>query len=153
MGAQTEDLAKVKVLIVDGDYGTRRMIRSLLTTMGCACVHDVSDAASSFDAVTASRPDVVLLDWNMPGISGGDLVRRIRFAAMPRSIPIIMLAQPDERSGVPEAVRLGVHDFLLKPISGSALRARLLSALAKVHVERERPGEAGRMKRRAALHA
>jgi two-component system chemotaxis response regulator CheY len=163
MVALTDDLAKVKVLIVDDDYGTRKTIRSLLTTMGYTCVRDASDGAGGLDAVLASRPDVVLLDWDMPDMTGAELVRRIRSAGMPQGVQIIMLAQPAARSGVPEAMRLGVHDFLLKPVTLSALRTRLASVLAKRRVDHEQPepqlqrvcdqDEAGRSCRRAPLHA
>lgn len=147
MAALTPDLATLKVLIVDADYGARKLIRSLLAMMGCACVHEASDVAGCLEVIKTSRPDMVLLDWRMPGIAGGDHVRRIRFAAMPHRIPIIMLTRADERSGVPEAVRLGVHDFLLKPVTAGALRARLSSVLAQ-DVEERAPlhdGERGRV--------
>ena len=82
---------------------------------------------------SARCPDIVLLDWEMPGIDGAAFVRRVRSPdTFPfPNVPIIMLTGHGERSRVLEAVRLGVHEFLLKPVSRGALQARILSVLTK----------------------
>jgi two-component system, chemotaxis family, chemotaxis protein CheY len=137
MDALTENvkatLGRIKVLIVDDEFCTRKVIRTLLLVMGCTRIHEATDGASGLDAIRALAPDIVLLDWEMPGIDGAELVRRVR---SPGTFPlphvqIIMLTGHGERSRVLEAIRLGVHEFLLKPVSSSALQARILSVLAK----------------------
>jgi DNA-binding NarL/FixJ family response regulator len=83
--------------------------------------------------IRAVSPDIILLDWEMPGIDGAEFVRLVRSSgslSMP-GVPIIMLTGHDERWRVREAVRLGVHEFLLKPVSSETLRDRILSVLAK----------------------
>jgi two-component system chemotaxis response regulator CheY len=123
----------IKVLIVDDEHYTRKVIRTLLSSIGCTKIHEATDGAHGLDAIRAICPDIVLLDWEMPGIDGAAFVRRVRspetfpFA----NVPIIMLTGHGERSRVLEAVRLGVHEFLLKPVSSSALQARILSVLTK----------------------
>jgi DNA-binding response OmpR family regulator len=69
----------------------------------------------------------------MPGMDGAEFVRRVRSpVSFPYpNVPIIMLTGHGERSRVLEAVRLGVHEFLLKPVSSNALQARIVSVLAK----------------------
>ncbi len=125
---------RTKVLIVDDEYHTRKTIRSLLLAMGCTRIHEAGDGGSGLEAVRAVVPDVVLLDWDMPGIDGAEFVRRLRSAGAcaHSNVPIIMLTGHRERSRVLEAVRQGVHEFLLKPVSHATLKARMLSALAKV---------------------
>jgi two-component system chemotaxis response regulator CheY len=137
MGSPAEDmkamLARIKVLVVDDEYYTRKVIRTLLLTLGCTKIHEASDGASGLEAVRAISPDIVLLDWEMPGIDGAEFVRRVRSPStfpLP-AVPIVMLSGHGERSRVLEAVRLGVHEFLLKPVSSSALQARMLSVLTK----------------------
>jgi CheY-like chemotaxis protein len=128
-----ERMGRVKVLIVDDEYYTRKVIRTLLLAMGCTRINEASDGASGLDAIRALAPDLVLLDWEMPGIDGAEFVRRVRSPGtfpLPH-VPIIMLTGHGERSRVLEAVRLGVHEFLLKPVSSSALLARMLSVLTK----------------------
>ena len=120
-------------MIVDDEYYTRKVIRTLLLSIGCTKIYEASDGPSGLDAIRAITPDIVLLDWEMPGIDGAAFVRRVRSPntfPLP-NVPIIMLTGHGERSRVLEAVRLGVHEFLLKPVSRGALQARILSVLTK----------------------
>src|SRR5262249_8136526 len=126
-------MEQIKVLIVDDEYYTRKVIRTLLLAMGCTKIYEAKDGASGLEAISAIDPDIVLLDWEMPRIEGPEFVRRVRSPGvfpLP-NVPIIMLTGQGERSRVLEAVRLGVHEFLLKPVSSSALQARILSVLTK----------------------
>ena len=126
-------IARAKILVVDHEYHTRKSIRSLLQSMGCRKIHEASEAVSGLEAIHALEPDVVLLDWGITGMEAAQFVRslRSRTAYPDANVPIIMLAGHPERWRVLEAVRLGVHEFLLKPVSKAALKARMLSALAK----------------------
>ena len=126
-------LGQIKVLIVDDEHYTRKVIRTLLLTMGCTKIHEAADGLAGLDEIRAIGPDIVLLDWEMPGVDGAEFVRRVRSSnSFPfPNVPIIMLTGHGERSRVLEAVRLGVHEFLLKPVSSSALQARMLSVLTK----------------------
>jgi two-component system chemotaxis response regulator CheY len=125
-------IGRAKVLVIDDEYHTRKTLRALLRAVGCTKIHEASDGGSGLEAVRAILPDVVLLDWEMPGIDGAEFVRKLRSdGAYPHSnVPIIMLIGHGERSRVLEAVRHGVHEFLLKPVSRGALEARMLSVLA-----------------------
>lgn len=126
-------LGQTKVLIVDDEHYTRKVIRTLLLSIGCTKIHEASDGAAGLDAITMIAPDIVLLDWEMPGMDGAAFVRRVRSpSSFPYpNVPIIMLTGHGERSRVLEAVKLGVHEFLLKPVSSGALQARILSVLTK----------------------
>jgi len=126
-------MEQIKVLIVDDEYYTRKVIRTLLLAMGCTKIHEANDGASGLEAIHAIDPDIVLLDWEMPRIDGPEFVRQVRSPGtfpLP-NVPIIMLTGHGERSRVLEAVRLGVHEFLLKPVSSNSLQARILSVLTK----------------------
>jgi CheY-like chemotaxis protein len=128
----TEDLVKsAKVLIVDDEYYTRKVVRTLLLLVGVSDIHDASDGPSGLEAIRTLTPDVVILDWEMPGMSGAEFARQVRDPnSFPYpNVPIIMLTGHGERSRVLEAVRFGVNEFLLKPVSSAALLARLLAVL------------------------
>ena len=126
-------IARANILVVNHEYHTRKSIRSLLQSMGCRKIHEASEAVSGLEAIHALEPDVVLLDWGITGMEAAQFVRSLRSGtAYPdANVPIIMLAGDPVRWRVLEAVRLGVHEFLLKPVSKAALKARMLSALAK----------------------
>ncbi len=125
-----------KVLIVDDEYSTRKVIRIQLLAIGAVHIYDAADGPSGLDAIKSIAPDVVLLDWEMAGMDGAEFTRCVRQpATVPDpNVPIIMLTGHGERSHVLEAMRLGVHEFLLKPVSSSALLARLVSVLSKPRV-------------------
>jgi DNA-binding response OmpR family regulator len=124
-------IGHANVLIVDDEFSVRKVIRTLLLSMGVTNVHDAPDGASGLSAIGALDPDVVILDWQMDGMNGPEFVRRVRAAgSFPYpNVPIIMLTAHSERSRVVEAMRLGVHEFLVKPVSGKALHERLVSVL------------------------
>jgi YesN/AraC family two-component response regulator len=131
----TDVLRDVKVLIVDDEYYTRKVIRTLLLAIGCTKIYEAGDGAIGLEMIRAVSPDIILLDWEMPGIDGAEFVRQVRSSqSLPLpGVPIIMLTGHSERWRVREAVRLGVHEFLLKPVSSETLEERILSVLAKPH--------------------
>jgi CheY-like chemotaxis protein len=126
-------IKSTKVLIVDDEYYSRKVIRTLLLAVGLVDIHDAVDGASGLEAIRTLAPDLVLLDWEMPGIDGAEFTRRVRSPGtfIHPNVPIIMLTGHGERSRVLEAVRLGVHEFLLKPVSSATLLARIVSVLSK----------------------
>lgn len=126
-----KQLETLRVLIVDDEPTMRKVTRSLLQVIGIKAVYEAHDGHSGLEAICTRTPDVVILDWQMPSPNGPEFVRKVRSPArfpLP-DVPIIMLTAYGERSHVIEAVRLGVNEFLLKPVSSTALRARLVSVL------------------------
>ncbi|MGE0563465.1 MAG: PleD family two-component system response regulator [Pseudolabrys sp.] len=125
-------LATIKVLIVDDDHYMRKVVRALLMSIGVRDIHEAIDGLSGLDAIRNIAPDVVLLDWEMPGLDGAGFLRIVR---QPETfpypaVPVIMLTGHGERSRVIKAVEVGVNEFLLKPVSSKALFDRLVSVLA-----------------------
>jgi DNA-binding response OmpR family regulator len=126
-------IRSARILIVDDEFSMRKVVRTLLLTMGVTDVHDAAEGASGLNAIGALDPDVVILDWQLAGMNGPDFVRRVRTPdkfSHP-NVPIIMLTGHGEQSRVIEAMRLGVHEFLVKPVSGKALYERLASILRR----------------------
>jgi DNA-binding response OmpR family regulator len=122
--------------------------------MGVTDVHDAPDGASGLLAIGALDPDVVLLDWQMAGIDGPGFVRRVRLPdRFPYpNVPIIMLTGHGEHSRVIEAIRLGVHEFLVKPVSAQALYERLASVLLNPRPMVKRGGYYGPEPRKMLRH-
>jgi two-component system chemotaxis response regulator CheY len=129
----TQRLATLKVLIVDDELTMRKVARSLLQTVGVKAIFEAGDGRTGLDAVCTIGPDVIILDWEMPSPNGPEFMRELRSPGrfpFP-DVPVIMLTAYGERSRVVEAVRLGVNEYLLKPVSSAALLARLVAILAK----------------------
>src|ERR1700741_2833749 len=117
------------VLVVDDNQYMRKMIRNLLVNCGIKDICEAADGIAALDSIRTMAPDVVVLDWEMPMLSGPELVRIVRSPGvfpMP-DIPIIILTGHCERWRVVEAVRLGVNEYLTKPVSAKAIYDRLIS--------------------------
>jgi two-component system, chemotaxis family, chemotaxis protein CheY len=127
-----EIIRGLRVLLVDDELYTRKVIRALLMAIGISKIFEAGDGKSGLDAIETTAPDLVLVDWEMPGLDGPGFVRTVRSPeTFPRpDVPIIMLTGHSERSRVVEAVRLGIHEYLLKPVSSQSLHDRILSVVA-----------------------
>jgi two-component system, chemotaxis family, chemotaxis protein CheY len=125
-----EDLG---VLVVDESPYMRRLTRTMLLNIGAKTIYEASDGVAALDIIRTANPDVAILDWDLPVLNGPQVIRIVRSPEVfPKPhLPIIMLTACAYRSHVSEAVRLGVHEFLVKPTSPRALQDRLLSILVK----------------------
>ena len=129
--AVAEKFAAIKVLIVDDDPGTRKLVKTLLTTMGIRTILEAGDGMVGLDLVQKHAPDVVILDWQMPRVQGPNFMRILRSPdnfPYP-AVPVIMVTGHGEYSKVKEAIAVGVNEFLLKPVSPKNLLERMVMVL------------------------
>jgi two-component system, chemotaxis family, chemotaxis protein CheY len=122
----------LRVLVVDDNQYMRKIVRTLLTNIGVRRFFEASDGIAALDMIRTNSPDVVILDWELPLLNGAELVRIVRSPGVfPQAdVPIIMLSSHCERWRVIEAVRIGVNEFLAKPVSAQALLDRLTAIFA-----------------------
>ncbi len=126
-------IQQLRVLVVDDNTFMRTVVRGLLHNIGIKKTYEAGDGIAALEIIRESSPDVVILDWEMPLLNGPELVRIVRSPGvfpMP-DIPIIMLSAHGERWRIVESVKLGVNEFLCKPVSAKALLERLISILVK----------------------
>lgn len=122
---------KLKVLVVDDEPSMRKVVRALLQAIGIKVIYEAADGHDGLDKIRMRAPDLVILDWEMPSPNGPDFMRAVRSPErfpLP-DVPVIMLTGYSERSRVIEAMQLGVNEYLLKPVSSTALLARIVSIL------------------------
>ncbi len=125
--------AATKVLVVDDEHYMRKVVRTLLMSVGIRTIYEAADGPAGLETVRSMSPDVVILDWEMPGLDGAGFMRMVRSPdtfPLP-DVPVIMLTGHGERSRVIEAIQIGVNEFLLKPVSSKALQDRLVAVLTK----------------------
>jgi two-component system, chemotaxis family, chemotaxis protein CheY len=120
------------VLVVDDNQYMRKMIRNLLVNCGIKDIYEAADGIAALDTIRTVSPHVVFLDWEMPLLSGAELVRIVRSPGVfpVPDVPIIMLSAYGERWRVVEAMRLGVNEYLIKPVSAKALYDRIVAIVA-----------------------
>ncbi|MEA2904053.1 MAG: two-component system, chemotaxis family, chemotaxis protein CheY [Alphaproteobacteria bacterium] len=123
----------LRILLIDDNQYMRKIVRNLLVNLGIREVYEATDGIAGLDAIRTVAPDIVIIDWDLPLLNGAEFVRIVRSPGvfpMP-DIPIIMLTSHGERWRVVEAVRIGVNEYLRKPVSAQALLDRFISILAK----------------------
>ena len=119
-----------RVLIIDDEAPIREMIAVALEMAGYECL-EADSAQSAHPMIVDSLPDMILLDWMMPGISGIEFARRLRKDEMTSDIPIIMLtAKADENNKI-QGLETGIDDYITKPFSPRELVARLKTVLRR----------------------
>jgi two-component system chemotaxis response regulator CheY len=126
-------IQQLHVLLVDDSPYIRTIVHGLLTHLGVKRVTEAADGVSALERIREEAPDVILLDWEMPLLNGAELVRIVRSPGVfpTPDIPIIMLTGHGERWRILESIKIGVNEFLCKPVSAQALFDRLVSIVLK----------------------
>ena len=127
---------KGKILIVEDESAIREMLGYTLMKEGYAC-EEAADAEQARALVEKNRPDLILLDWMLPGMSGIDYARRLRNDTNTQDIPIIMLTARGEESDKVRGLDTGVDDYVTKPFSTKELLARLRAVLRRYSTEEQ----------------
>lgn len=118
----------MKCLVVDDSAITRRILIRSLREIG---ITDVLEASDGLQALALASPDldIVITDWNMPGLTGVELLRRLRARPELAAIPVLLVIARNGRDDVVEASNAGVTDYLVKPFTPDVLRAKLAEIL------------------------
>lgn len=119
-----------KILIVD-DMGTmRKIIKNMLKKMGCDNLHEADDGLPAWEEIQknheAGTPyQFIVSDWNMPGMTGLDLLKNIRADERFSTLPFLMVTAEAEQANVVIAVKAGVSNFVVKPFSIITLKEKI----------------------------
>ena len=123
-----------RVLIVEDEAAIREMVAFALRKAGMEAIH-ATDARSAQAALGDQLPDLILLDWMLPGMSGIEFARRLRRDELTRDIPIIMLTARGEETDRVNGLDAGVDDYVVKPFSARELVARIRAVMRRTHGE------------------
>ncbi len=113
----------LRVLVVDDSSVMRKIIIRSLNAVGVTDIEEASDGVEAIGVFAGGNFNLVLTDWNMPNMSGLDVVKEIR--ATGSEIPVIMVTTEAERDRVIDAIQAGVTDYLTKPFEAESLRVKL----------------------------
>jgi len=120
------------ILIVEDEPAIRDMVAFALRKAGMEPAH-AADARAAQTMIVERVPDLILLDWMLPGMSGLDLARRLRKEELTRDIPIIMLTARGEETDRVGGFEAGVDDYVVKPFSPRELIARINAVMRRTH--------------------
>lgn len=121
----------MKILIVD-DSGTMRHIqRRTLMELGYADVKEASDGDLALKECEKEKFDLILMDWNMPNMTGIEALRRLKANSATKAIPVVMVTSESEKGHILEAVQAGAANYILKPFSAEKLKEKIVQVLKK----------------------
>ena len=121
----------MKVLIVDDMLTMRRILRNVLQEIGYTNVRDAKDGEEAFNTLKIGGYGLVVTDWNMPVMTGLELLKAIRADAELKTLPVLMVTAEAQKENIVEVVQAGVSDYIVKPFTGDGLQKKLVKIFAK----------------------
>ena len=116
---------EMDVLIVDDASAMRRIIRGLLKELGFKHMRDAENGQLALDELARKKPGLVVLDWNMPVMSGIELLRAMRANDELKDIRVLMVSAEAKKENIVEAIQAGVSNYIIKPFNAATLQEKL----------------------------
>lgn len=119
----------MKILTVDDFSTMRRIIRNMLRQLGYNNIFEAEDGVTALGLLQREKVDFVISDWNMPNMSGLELLKAIRADDNLKAIPVLMVTAEALKENVVEAVKAGVNNYVVKPFTAETLKEKIDSIL------------------------
>jgi len=120
----------IKILVVDDFPTQRKLIKRLLLDLGFENVKEAADGADALDKLHSEEFEFIICDWNMPKMTGIDLLRAIRADEKLCRMPFLMVTAEAKRENIIEAAKAGVSNYIAKPFTVEALQEKMRDILA-----------------------
>jgi two-component system chemotaxis response regulator CheY len=115
----------LKFLVVDDFSTMRRIVRNLLKELGFTNVEEAEDGVAALHKLKSGTFDFVVSDWNMPNMTGIDLLRAIRADAALKHLPVLMVTAEAKKENIVEAAQAGASGYVVKPFTAATLDEKL----------------------------
>jgi two-component system chemotaxis response regulator CheY len=115
----------MKILIVDDFSTMRRIIKNLLRDLGFTNTVEADDGTSALPILNAGGIDFLVTDWNMPGMTGIDLLKHVRADEKLSTLPVLMVTAEQKREQIIEAAQAGVNGYIVKPFTAATLKEKI----------------------------
>ncbi len=115
----------MKILIVDDFSTMRRIIKNLLRDLGFTNTQEADDGTTALPMLRSGDFDFLVTDWNMPGMTGIDLLKEVRADAKLVSLPVLMVTAEAKRDQIIEAAQAGVNGYVVKPFTAQVLKEKI----------------------------
>jgi two-component system chemotaxis response regulator CheY len=122
----------LKFLVVDDFSTMRRIVRNLLKELGFANVDEAEDGVAALAKLRSSQFDFVISDWNMPNMTGIDLLINIRGDANLKSLPVLMITAEAKKENIVAAAQAGASGYIVKPFTAAVLEEKLNKIFEKL---------------------
>lgn len=122
----------MKILIVDDFSTMRRIIKNLLRDLGFTNTAEADDGLSALPMLQNGNFDFLITDWNMPGMTGIDLLKAVRADDRMKDMPILMVTAEAKRDQIVEAAQAGVNGYVVKPFTAAVLKEKIEKIFERV---------------------
>jgi len=122
----------MKILIVDDFSTMRRIVKNLLRDLGFTNTQEADDGSSALPILKANDFDFLVTDWNMPGMTGIELLKSVRADAKLKNLPVLMVTAEAKREQIIEAAQAGVNGYVVKPFTAQALKEKIEKIFERV---------------------
>jgi two-component system chemotaxis response regulator CheY len=115
----------MKLLVVDDMSTMRRIVKNALKQLGFVNIEEAEDGNSALVKLRAEKFDFVVSDWNMPNMTGLDLLKAIRQDPALKAIPVLMVTAEAKKENIMEAIQSGVSNYIVKPFTAETLKEKI----------------------------
>jgi two-component system chemotaxis response regulator CheY len=122
----------MKILIVDDFSTMRRIIKNLLRDLGFTNTHEADDGTTALPMLQKGSYDFLVSDWNMPGMTGIDLLKAVRSDEKLANLPVLMVTAESKREQIIEAAQAGVNGYVVKPFTAGTLEEKINKIFERV---------------------
>jgi two-component system chemotaxis response regulator CheY len=122
----------MKILVVDDFSTMRRIVKNLLRDLGFTNTHEADDGSTAWPMLQSGDFDFVVTDWNMPGMTGIELLQKIRADDRLKTVPVLMVTAEAKRDQIVAAAQAGVNGYVVKPFTAAALKEKIEKIFERV---------------------
>lgn len=122
----------LSILVVDDFATMRRIVKSQLNELGYTNVDEADDGATALPLLQTGKYQFLITDWNMPTMSGLDLLKNVRANPSLKHIPVMMITAEAKRDNIIEAAKAGVNGYIVKPFNSKALKEKITAVLSRM---------------------
>ena len=124
----------MKILVVDDFSTMRRIIKNLLRDLGFNNTSEADDGLTALPLLKSGKFDLLVTDWNMPGMQGIDLLKAVRADEDEnlKNIPVLMVTAEQKKEQIVEAAQAGVNGYIVKPFTAQILKEKLEKIFARI---------------------
>ncbi|WP_369854919.1 chemotaxis response regulator CheY [Candidatus Thalassolituus haligoni] len=122
----------MKILIVDDFSTMRRIVKNLLRDLGFTNTAEADDGSTALPMLQQGDFDFLVTDWNMPGMTGIDLLKKVRADERLRSLPVLMVTAEAKREQIVAAAQAGVNGYVVKPFTAAVLKEKIEKIFERV---------------------
>lgn len=116
----------IKILVVDDFPTMRKIVKSVLKQLGLSNITEAEDGAEALGILKSDNTfEFVVSDWNMPNMTGIELLKAVRAEAALKHLPFLMITAEAEKDNIVEAVRSGVSSYIVKPFNAATMKEKL----------------------------